>query len=413
MPKPIQVFEHQKLKVNKEIGFSDKHLQSLIIFNENNSSKYFDVIHNGVQFKQYVGIIKIGKVTIEILPKPDKENRDLQAQKKKWQRVLIKMLDVCQKIQIDKVSESLLQKRFNSILDIYFLMFITELENLVQRGLIKKYRRIESNQKSLKGKLLFNKNVQKNLVQKQNFYCESQVYDREHLIHQILYKALLILDNFSLVNLQDRINRLLLEFDGFSNKNISKNDFLKVVLDRKSQPYQKILDISKIIILNYAPDLSLGNDNMLTLLFDMNKLWEEYIYRILQKYKPIGYKVKSQSFQQFWEKKTIRPDIVITNPNNQNFVIDTKWKIISNNKPADEDLKQMFAYNLHWKCKKSMLLYPKSNQNDISGIYHYNNLDNKCKLGFIDIIEDNLLKKGDLIVKDIFSKLEIPLANSK
>ena len=95
---------------------------------------------------------------------------------------------------------------------------------------------------------------------------------------------------------------------------------------------------------------------MLTLLFDMNKLWEEYIYRILQKHKPENYSVSPQNSTKFWEHKTIRPDIVIKDDKGEQFVIDTKWKIVDSNNPSDDDLKQMFTYNLYWKAEKSMLL---------------------------------------------------------
>ena len=92
----------------------------------------------------------------------------------------------------------------------------------------------------------------------------------------------------------------------------------------------------------------------------------------------------------------------------EKFVIDTKWKIINNDSPSDDDLKQMFTYNLHWDSTKTMLLYPKINQVDSSfGTYHYNNLGNQCKLGFINLIEGKSLKKDEEIAKEIILKLEI------
>jgi 5-methylcytosine-specific restriction enzyme subunit McrC len=189
---------------------------------------------------------------------------------------------------------------------------------------------------------------------------------------------------------------------------INKNHFEKLVNDRKTQPYLRAIDIAKMIILNYSPNLNSGNDNMLTLLFDMNKLWEEYIYRILQKHKPTGYQVSFQNSDKFWEHKTIRPDIVITNEQDENFVIDTKWKIINANNPSDDDLKQMFTYNLHWEAEKSMLLYPKVNQEDSNfGVYYYNDLKKKCKLGFVSVINGSKVKEGQVLSKEIFNKFSV------
>jgi len=400
----IQVFEYQKLKYDENQDFKKHHFDAMVLFNEKNQNKYYTIVHKGVLFNSYVGVIQIGGLTIEILPKADNSNNP---DKGTWQKVLLNMLKVCKHIQVDNVSETNLNKKYNSILEVYFEMYLNELESLIKKGLIKKYRRIQSNQNALKGKLVFSQNIQKNVVHKERFYCEHQLYDKDHLIHQILYRGLLILKDLVNNNLKDKLNRILFEFQDYQQVMINKNHFEKLVNDRKTQPYFKTIDIAKMLILNYSPNLNSGNDNMLTLLFDMNKLWEEYIYRILQRHKPNGYQVSFQNSDKFWEHKTIRPDIVITNDQDENFVIDTKWKIINANNPSDDDLKQMFTYNLHWKAEKTLLLYPKTFQEDSRfGEFHYNSLQKKCKLGFVDILESNNIKHQNDIAKIIFSKFE-------
>lgn len=399
----IQVFEYQKLKYDENQDFKKHHFDAMVLFNEKNQNKYYTIVHKGVLFNSYVGVIQIGGLTIEILPKADNSNNP---DKGTWQKVLLNMLKVCKHIQVDNVSETNLNKKYNSILEVYFEMYLNELESLIKKGLIKKYRRIQSNQNALKGKLVFSQNIQKNLIHKERFYCEHQLYDKDHLIHQILYKGLLILKDLVNNNLKDKLNRILFEFQDYQQVIINKNHFEKLINDRKTQPYLRAIDIAKMIILNYSPNLNSGNDNMLTLLFDMNKLWEEYIYRVLQKHKPTGYQVSFQNSDKFWEHKTIRPDIVITNDQDENFVIDTKWKIINANNPSDDDLKQMFTYNLHWEANKSMLLYPKVNQEDSKyGEYYYNELKKKCKLGFVSVLDGSKIKEGQVLSQEIFDKL--------
>lgn len=398
----IQVFEYQKLKYDENQDFKKHHFDAMVLFNEKNQNKYYTIVHKGVLFNSYVGVIQIGGLTIEILPKADNSNNP---DKGTWQKVLLNMLKVCKHIQVDNVSETNLNKKYNSILEVYFEMYLNELESLIKKGLIKKYRRIQSNQNALKGKLVFSQNIQKNLIHKERFYCEHQLYDKDHLIHQILYRGLLILKDLVNNNLKDKLNRILFEFQDYQQIVINKNHFEKLVNDRKTQPYLRAIDIAKMIILNYSPNLNSGNDNMLTLLFDMNKLWEEYIYRILQKHKPTGYQVSFQNSDKFWEHKTIRPDIVITNNQEENFVIDTKWKIINANNPSDDDLKQMFTYNLHWEANKSMLLYPRINQIDKEGTFHYNQLEKKCMVGFVTVIENNNIRVSKNLCEEILNKM--------
>lgn len=315
------------------------------------------------------------------------------------------MLKVCKHIQVESISETQLKKRYHSILDVYFELYLNEVERLVKKGLIRKYRKTQSNQNALKGKLLFAQNIQQNLIHKERFYCEHQVYDKNHLLHQILFKGLLVLKTFVNDSLKDKLNRLLFEFQDYENINIQKKHFDKIIIDRKNHDYQKAIDIAKIIILNYSPSLNYGNENLLTLLFDMNTLWEEYIFRILQKHKPNEIEVSFQNSDKFWENKRIRPDIVLKSKD-ETFVIDTKWKIIEDKNPSDDDLKQMFVYNLHWKAEKSLLLYPKTNQMDSSfGTFHYDNLGKKCKLGFVDITNELTIKNSEILAKEIFDKL--------
>jgi len=153
-----------------------------------------------------------------------------------------------------------------------------------------------------------------------------------------------------------------------------------------------------MIILNYRPDIKSGSEHMLALLFDMNKLWEEYIYRMLKRIEDPWIKVKVQTRKKFWEQRTIRPDIVVSysaNGPEKQYVIDTKWKIIEHANPSDEDLKQMFVYNIYWEAEHSILLYPNTLQQPaINGDFAQLQViprGNQCTLGFVEVIKNNTL----------------------
>ena len=130
----------------------------------------------------------------------------------------------------------------------------------------------------------------------------------------------------------------------------------------------------------------------------MNKLWEEFVYRRLKKEEVnSNILVQRQQSSNFWKtiyrSKTIRPDIVIS-INNRNIIIDTKWKIIDDLNPADEDLKQMFTYNLFWDCDKSVLLYPGqqslSNKGEYYDFRNQNQFYTKCAIETIHIFDHEL-----------------------
>ena len=109
----------------------------------------------------------------------------------------------------------------------------------------------------------------------------------------------------------------------------------------------------------------------------------------------INYTILSQRSKNFWDSKIVKPDIVlIKKSTDETYIIDTKWKIIDNNKPSDADLKQMYVYNMYWDANRSMLLYPtNTNYKEHFGVFHKGrDGDNLCKLGFINILND----KGNL-----------------
>ncbi len=98
-----------------------------------------------------------------------------------------------------------------------------------------------------------------------------------------------------------------------------------------------------------------------------------------------------QNSKKFWEGKTIRPDIVIREKKTKviKYVIDTKWKVIKANDPSDDDLKQMYAYNMYWGNERSMLLYP-GNTSAVEkfGTFHLGRDGvNQCKLGFVNVLK--------------------------
>lgn len=267
------------------------------------------------------------------------------------------------------------------------------MENLLHRGLAKKYRKTEGNLPVLKGRLDFGQNILRNLIHQEHFYTHHQIYDQDHLINQIIFRALTILNRITtspFVN--DRLARIRLDFPCVKQVNIQALHFDWLTEDRKTIPYREALKISRMIILNYSPDIKGGGDDLLALLFDMNKLWEEYIYRMVVKSKTDDIEVGFQNTRTFWQSKTvakaIRPDLVIKK-GEETYIIDTKWKVIDSLKPDDDDLKQIFSYNLYWKSYHSILLYPSTGKStdSIHGKYKEGFArEHGCTLAFVEVL---------------------------
>jgi 5-methylcytosine-specific restriction enzyme subunit McrC len=398
--KHITVFEHESLRLdrgNKRLLPSQ--LEALQSFYGQEGIPYYSLIHHGVKFNEHVGVIQVGNTIIEILPKADR-NSDAN----RWRNVLISMLRAVGVFDIHAPSNSDLQLRTNSILDLYFELFIRELEYLFRRGLVKKYRRIEGNSPALKGSIHFAKHINLNLVHQERFYVNHYTYDKQHDIHAILYKALKLLKNINTNTLLDsRIGALLLDFPDLYDIKITESLFSRISLDRKTEPYNSALEIARLILLNYHPDVRKGNNNVLALMFDMNKLWEKFVYVSLRKFKSKDVTITAQHAKNFWKptvgaNSKIKPDIILNRNTGECMVLDTKWKNLNGYNPSPEDLRQMFVYMKYYKAKRVALIYPGEESRNRSGKYydHYaldaNTLSNNI-CGVISIEVETDIKK--------------------
>jgi 5-methylcytosine-specific restriction enzyme subunit McrC len=370
MPEIIKVFEYEYLEIDDE-KFKRHHWKSLANFNARNNNKYFTLYPEGIKFSQYVGVIQAGNLTIEILPKADKESEDTN----KWQKVLLKILKECKLIKVEHPEQAYLSLHSGSILDAYLSLFLTEIERLLHVGLIKKYHKVERNSHALKGKLLLQQHLSRNIVHQERFYVQYSVYDKEHFIHQILLKTLKLVSKISInAIICGKANRLLLEFPEMKDiEFVNEQTFKRIKFDRKTAVYRECLLISKMLLLNYSPGLTSGADHVLSMLFDMNKLWEEYVYRQLLKLNT-SWDISRQNNIKFWkpvnqEAKHIRPDIIVSDHPKGRLTIDTKWKLIEDEYPSDSDLQQMFAYAHYVESSHLILLYPSKEKKKHEGGY--------------------------------------------
>lgn len=391
----IRVYEHRSLRTDREEdGFKLTKAQLRILqeYHGEKGTPYFTLINNGVKFCAYVGVLQVGNLTIEVLPKTDASN-----DKGTWQQFLIAMLRATSMLNVEQTGFASLKIKSNSILDLYFLIFLQEVRYLQQTGLVKKYKTIESNNYSLKGSLVFGKHITQNLVHAERFYTRSTNYSNDNIFNKILVKTVKLIARIGKPSVTAAAKSILLDFPECGSMAVSEATFSSLVFNRKTDAYRNAISIARLLLLNYHPDVRQGHNNVIALMFDMNLLWERYIYKKLSKVLNVRYAhqyiICEQLPSNFWKPdvgaaKTIKPDIVIykgTQNGPAHIVLDTKWKQPLNGKPDDNDLKQMLTYNLYKSSFKSLLVYPGNhNRRAVNGNFQMEG-HGSCSLVFLSL----------------------------
>lgn len=364
----ITRFEHDTLKLGEQ-SFNQCELDALTKWQDKQEKQYFTRIYDGIKFCQWVGIIQLPSLTLEILPKTDKTVSSLDSSGQ-WRTLLLHMIEVSVGLSPATINNSRAVTRNSNIFQLFIRLFISEVEELISIGLIKRYRFKNLNRSAvLKGRLLIDKQIKLNSCHNEVFACRYPFYDKSHYLHDILKTALTkIMSLYLPIDINAKIQDLLLYFDENQHINATKSTFDHIKWDRKNNHYFRSIQLARLILIGLSPDFYVGKENIVSFLIDMNDLFETFIASLIQKSsKKYGNRVRLQCSHTFWEKKLVRPDIVI-GYRDRKIVIDTKWKIPEKKNPADIDLKQMFVYNKIIGCSNSILLYPSSTSQQKHGV---------------------------------------------
>ncbi|WP_255763312.1 McrC family protein [Fulvivirga maritima] len=312
----ILVYEWSWLTLGQEVQglqFKKKHLDALARYEQANQTGFFQVFFNKVRFNEHVGVIKVGDLTIEVLPKTDKH----QLNKSEWQQVLLDMLLISLQVEAKTTTQANILIRQHSVLETYFQLFLSEAERLIHQGLIKKYRTNTSNQSALKGKLLVHQQITKNAVHAERFYVAHTVYDQDNVFNFILRAGLECVAKVGSDAVRRNAEALLLFFPESKSRVINEKLFRTLAYERKTESYKGAIELARIILLNYHPDIKGGPNDILAIMFDMNKLWESFIYwSLVRAASGKGVKVLAQPSKAFWKpnngySRPLKPDLVI------------------------------------------------------------------------------------------------------
>lgn len=375
-----------------------------------NLTSALKVTRHGIKTNSWVGVIKYKNIQFQILPKLICANDC----KENILKNLIFMLSYTKNLDIKTSNEVKLSTSKNPFIEILIREYTKSLFDCLKRSTPKRYVREENNLNYLKGKLKFKENIKYNNSNQAKFYCEYDEFSENNLLNQLFLFVSTCLYNISNDNNNKKILKFIINY--YTNIDFVRFDKFKadkIRLTRNQELFKKPFNLAKMFVEKASVDLSKNKFENISLVWDMNKLFEEFVFEVMKKtnskWNFTAQKGKKLLDGDNNKKRNTFVDILAENKE-QKIIIDTKYKKFANsNDFSNVDVFQVSTYCLLYNANHAIILYPRW-ENEMPNIpeYYLNTGDKRIKIDFktINLKYDNLKDHLQEIQKEINKILE-------
>ncbi|MDD4274630.1 MAG: hypothetical protein PHG14_13020 [Desulfobacter postgatei] len=326
--------------------------------------------HRSIKFAQYCGVISLGPLSVEILPKIYGRETEPGACRK----ALIKMLIRARQLKAQRGGTANIALQKHALLDVFILNFCDQLHAELMQGMIRSYTERNENISVLRGRLRIEQQFKYNLSHKEKLYCRYDELSCDNPHNQVIKYVLRIMRNLPTgIMASKQLTELLMRFDAVSDVKADLQIIDSLSFNRATFRYEQIIMQCRWFIQGLHPDVLIGDNACLSLLFDMNKLFESYVANIFRKLAwTQGLRLREQGPQKYMVCRVdsneqlflMKPDMVfLDNSNHFESIADAKWKLLDDREKkmgiSQADLYQMAGYATRYKVTRLALIYPK------------------------------------------------------
>lgn len=401
------------------------------VYNElkrvNKKIKIFEYDWEELKATNYVGVLTVKNINIQILPKLYREQEDEEANIEEATKNLLFMLAYTKKLKIKEAGISMLKKEKYSLYEVIIYLFAKNLMNLLKRNYRRDYQKREERLEYIKGKILVNKQLR--LPTQEKTWCSYYEYTENNLLNKILKYVSYLLSR----TVKSRENWLLLQnilaiFNEVELKTISPSEFDEVPINRLNEEYMPYLNLAKLFLENMTVELQSSRFKTFSLIFDMNILFEEFIGEILRRYKSkILSGTELRDCDIYLQANNVKKQWLVTEPEQMfmlipdiifkrgkiELIVDTKYKLLDLGAEhlgvSQSDIYQMFAYGKKYGCRKIILLYPWTEKlGDKKGIIREYTFEDDFKLYIASInLKRDLRKELNNFIEELTEILSL------
>ncbi len=319
----------------------------------------------------YVGVVTMPcGTTLEILPKHTERGDSLQEGRALLQRMIAAALN----LPARETSEAQL-RLFDAPLPEWVMgRFLAALDRLLKRGARFDYRRVEEEQRFLRGQLNVAAQLRQPPGRRHLFQIRHDVFLPDRPENRLLRSALERVarstrqpDNWRLAQ---ELRSLLQEVPPSGDV---RADFRRWSDDALMAHYRPVRPWCELILGGRSPLAVHGEWQGISLLFPMEKLFERYVEVALRRRLPPGARLLPQRASEYlcqhegWPMFQLNPDLLLVHEDRR-WVLDSKWKLLDAGDRANNyglsqaDFYQLYAYGQRYLDGEGdmALVYPRT-----------------------------------------------------
>lgn len=326
-------------------------------------------IGEAIQLQNYVGVVELRDgLQVEVLPKIDVAPGAGTDDREVFARMLEELGADVSFRSFDRTG---LATGKAPLFEVFVTMFLDEASDLVRRGIRSAYVAVESEEKYVRGKIDFSREARKGAARAHmtNLVHDELLPDRPE--NRLVKATLLYLRRSSRDNGNvRRVIQLLPAFEGVGRCANVDADLARCVDDRSTRAYGTLIAWCRVFLHGESFTMFKGESVATALLFPMERVFEDYVSRLLKRKALRGSQIEHVELQATGQwlfegrRVSLRPDILCGCANGRRIVLDTKWKRVYGPKDLSvADMHQMYAYGQRYRAEGEemqhvVLLYP-------------------------------------------------------
>lgn len=324
-----------------------------------------------LRWDSYVGVVETPCGTrIEVLPKHFEEGDCI----KQSRNLLRKLIQRALSIKPRHASVTGLEL-FDAPLSEWVMgQFLSEVDHLVKRGVRSDYHRLEEEQRFLRGQLNVVAQMRQPPGRQHHFQIRHDVFLPDRAENRLIKRALMQTCSTTQDPLNWRLaNELRAMLSEIPSSRDVATDFRQWSRDRLMAHYVPIEPWCKLVLNQQMPIAVSGDQQGISLLFPMEKLFERYVEAWLRANLHVDASLKGQAASQYLcehdntKMFCLKPDLLI-DTGKQRWILDAKWKRLNaaqrdqNYWLSQADFYQLFAYGHKYRTEHDVpglvLIYP-------------------------------------------------------